>query len=80
MKNRRFEGGYLSLKFNVSDGRIQHLRYTAIFGKKDIRDIENLLKNIKFKEGIIYKTLNSLNFEEYFAGITTENFIECMFY
>jgi lipoate-protein ligase A len=80
-KSRRFEGGYLSLKFNVSDGRIQHLKiYGDFFGKKDIRDIENLLKNIKFKEGIIYKTLNSLNFEEYFAGITTENFIECMFY
>ncbi|NLU36442.1 MAG: lipoate--protein ligase [Clostridiales bacterium] len=80
-KSQRYSGGQLSLKYNVENGTIQELRiFGDFFGKKEISDIEKLLKGKQYKEKIVKETLESINFEEYMTGISVDNFIECMFY
>ncbi|NLC44052.1 MAG: lipoate--protein ligase [Clostridiales bacterium] len=80
-KSKRFEGGNLSLKFNVKNGTLQKLRiYGDFFGKKDVSDIEKLLIGKQFQEEAVRKELQQIDYEEYFTGITVDNFIECMFY
>lgn len=80
-KGRRFEGGKLELKFNVEAGKIVDIRiFGDFFGKKDTKEIEELLKNRDYREEAIIDVLGSLNFNEYLSGITLENFIECLFY
>lgn len=80
-KSQRYSGGQLSLKYNVENGTIQELRiFGDFFGKKEISDIEKLLKGKQYKEKIVKETLESINFEEYMTGISIDNFIECMFY
>jgi lipoate-protein ligase A len=80
-KSQRFEGGHLSIRFNVKDGNLQELKiYGDFFGKKDTSDIENLLKGKQFQEKVIRGMLQQIDYEEYFTGITIDNFIECMFY
>jgi len=81
-KSKRFDGGNLSLKFNVKDGYLNELKiYGDFFGKKDASEIEQLLKNQLYKDDVIRKLLLDIdNFNEYFSGISVENFIECMFY
>ena len=80
-KNQRYAGGQLSLKFNVEDGTLKDLRiFGDFFGKRDVSDIETLLKNKQFQEQVIHDALESIEFGEYFTGISVDNFIECMFY
>ncbi len=80
-KGKRFEGGNLSLKFNVKEGSLQELKiYGDFFGKKDVSDIEEQLKSKQFQEEVIRGALRQIDFEEYFTGITKDNFVECMFY
>ena len=80
-KSQRYEGGQLSLKYNVVDGTLQGLKiYGDFFGKQDIGDIEKLLMNKQFQEEAIRKVLQGIDFNEYFTGISVDNFIECMFY
>ncbi len=80
-KSQRYTGGQLSLKFDVKDGTLQELRiFGDFFGKRDVSDIEKLLKNKQYQEKIIRDALESIEFDEYFTGISIDNFIDCMFY
>jgi lipoate---protein ligase len=80
-KNKRFEGGNLSLKFNVKDGKLQGLKiHGDFFGRKDIAEIENILKNKEYKEDCIREVISSIDFKEYFSALNIADFVECMFY
>lgn len=80
-KGRRFEGGRLELKFNVEKGKITDIRlFGDFFGKKDTREIEELLKNQEYREETVRAALVSIDLNEYLSGITLDNFIECLFY
>lgn len=80
-KNKRFEGGSISLKFNVKDGKLQGLKiHGDFFGRKDVAEIENILKYKQYKEDSIREVLNSINFNEYFSALSIDDFVECMFY
>jgi lipoate---protein ligase len=80
-KGKRFAGGKLELRFNVSEGRVQALKiFGDFFGKKEVTEVEVLLTGKLYKEDIIKGALTSIDFENYFSAITIEDFIECMFY
>jgi lipoate---protein ligase len=80
-KGKRFAGGKLELRFNVSEGRVQALKiFGDFFGKKEVTEVEVLLTGKLYKEDIIKAALTSIDFENYFSAITIEDFIECMFY
>ncbi|WP_163192263.1 lipoate--protein ligase [Clostridium thermarum] len=80
-KAMRFEGGKLELSFNVKDGLLQGIKiHGDFFGKKDVKEAEDVLKGKQYREETIRAALEAIDFSEYFSAITIDNFIECMFY
>ncbi|MFQ3578991.1 MAG: lipoate--protein ligase [Bacteroidales bacterium] len=60
------------------DSIIEDIRiFGDFFSMKDVRDIENALKNIKLSKEEILKVLDNFDFEKYFYGIEKENFLNC---
>lgn len=80
-KGRRFAGGKLDLRFNVSEGKISSIKILGdFFGKNEVSELEELLIGKQYKEETLRKLLTDIDFENYFAGITVDDFVECMFY
>jgi lipoate-protein ligase A len=83
-KSKRYAGGKLDLRFNVKGGSISTIDYIKIlgdfFGKKEINELESKLTGTLYREENVRVVLNSLDFENYFANITIDDFIDCMFY
>lgn len=80
-KGKRYAGGKLELKFNVADGLIKKLKINGdFFGRKEVSELEPVLIGIKYRESDVRNSLKSTDFESYFAGISIEDFIDCMFY
>lgn len=80
-KGKRFAGGKLELKFNVIDGVIRKFKISGdFFGKKDVNELELKMLGQKYRQLDVKNLLESVDFENYFAGITIDDFIDCMFY
>lgn len=80
-KGKRYAGGKLELKFNVNDGLIKEIKINGdFFGRKEVNELETALLGVKYREADIRNTLANTDFESYFAGISVEDFIDCMFY
>lgn len=80
-KTRRFAGGNLDLRLDVQNGIIKQCKiYGDFFGQNELSELEELLVDSKFDEQAIRNILHSINFDEYFYGITIDDFIDCMFY
>lgn len=80
-KSKRYAGGGLDIRLNVQNGIIKECKiFGDFFGKKDVSEIENILTGTNFKEDSVFDVLGSVNFGEYFYGITIEDFVDCMFF
>lgn len=80
-KGKRFTGGKLELRLNVSDGEIKKIKINGdFFGKKEVNELEALFVQKKYRELDIKNLLENIDFENYFAGISITDFIDCMFY
>jgi lipoate-protein ligase A len=79
-KEERFAGGKLELKFNVTDGVIQDMNiFGDFFGKLNVAHFANMLNGNDYRETVIAELLDQVNFEDYFIGITREDFLHCLF-
>lgn len=83
-KNKRFAGGKLDLRFNVKGEKgstISHIKILGdFFGKKEIGELEKKLAGTLYREDEVRNLLRTIDFENYFANITINDFIDCMFY
>lgn len=81
LKNeKKFSGGTVEVDLNVSDGIIKDIKiYGDFFGKKDVKDVEEMLKGVKHSENDVIDVLSSIDIGEYFSNITLENLLEVMF-
>ncbi|MGF7396332.1 lipoate--protein ligase [Thermoanaerobacterium thermosaccharolyticum] len=81
LKNeKKFLGGTLEVDLNVSDGIIKDIKiYGDFFGKKDVKDVEEMLKGVKHAENDVKNALSSIDIGEYFSNITLENLLDVMF-
>ncbi|MGJ7044855.1 lipoate--protein ligase [Thermoanaerobacterium thermosulfurigenes] len=81
LKNeKKFSGGTVEVNLNVSDGIIRDIKiYGDFFGKKDVKDIEEILKGVKHSENDVKNALSSIDIGEYFSNITLENLLDVMF-
>lgn len=81
LKNeKKFSGGTVEVDLNVSDGIIRDIKiYGDFFGKKDVKDVEEMLKGVKHSENDVKNALSSIDIGEYFSNITLENLLEVMF-
>ena len=79
-QSKRYKGGNIDLRLNVKNGVITDFKiFGDFFGKKDIKEIEELVKNNRFKEGHIRDILKDIDFNDYFLNISLDEFLECMF-
>jgi lipoate-protein ligase A len=81
LKNeKKFSGGTVEVDLNVSDGIIRDIKiYGDFFGKKDVKDVEEMLKGVKHSENDVKNVLSSIDIGEYFSNITLENLLDVMF-
>ena len=80
VKTSRFAGGKVAFHLNVKDGMIKDCKIFGDFlGKENISDIENLLKNKKYKEEDVKEVLSDIPLNEYFYNITLDDLINCLF-
>jgi len=81
LKNeKKFSGGTVEVDLNVSDGIIRDIKiYGDFFGKKDVKDVEEILKGVKHSENDVKNALSSIDIGEYFSNITLENLLDVMF-
>lgn len=79
-REARFTGGKLELKFNVRDGLIQDLHiFGDFFGKKDVSELAQHLNGKQYRDDVIAHLLAQTSFEDYFMGITRDEFLNCLF-
>lgn len=79
-KYGRYEGGGVSFRLQVDNGKIQSVKIFGDFlGTKDITDIENALANTQFQPEAIKAKLSAFNLDEYFLKITLDNVLACLF-
>lgn len=79
-KYGRYEGGGVSFRLQVDNGKIQSVKIFGDFlGTKDITDIENALANTPFQHEAVKAKLSSFNLDEYFLKITLDNVLACLF-
>jgi len=81
LKNeKKFLGGTLEVDLNVSDGIIKDIKiYGDFFGKKDVKEIEDILKGVRHSESDVREALSFVDINEYFANISLENLIDVLF-
>ncbi len=79
-KSRRFPGGQLTLKFNVRRGLIDEIKiYGDFFGRRDVAELAELLRNTAYKKETLRNLLEAIPFANYFASISRDEFIACLF-
>ncbi|NLL49270.1 MAG: lipoate--protein ligase [Firmicutes bacterium] len=79
-KEERFAGGKLELKFNVTDGVIQDMNiFGDFFGRNNVHQFAKLLNGHDYRENVIAELLETVEFEDYFIGITRDDFLHCLF-
>jgi lipoate---protein ligase len=79
-KYGRYEGGGVSFRFNVDDGRIASCKIFGDFlGTKDIDSLERAFLNVPFERDHISQMLETLPLDDYFLKITKDNILSCLF-
>jgi lipoate---protein ligase len=76
----RYEGGGVSFRFNIEDGRIKNCKIFGDFlGTKDIGELEQLLVGTSFERSAVQKKLATTDVESFFLRITLNDVITCIF-
>jgi len=79
-KEERFSGGKLELKFNIRDGVISDMHiYGDFFSKSNVRHFAELLNGKDYRESTIAAVLDEVEYQEYFVGISKDDFLHCLF-
>lgn len=77
---KRFDGGIVEAQIKLKDDKIFDIKFFGdFFSKKDIADVENLLKGTDFVPKKITDTLNTINIDDYFSNITTHELLSVIF-
>lgn len=80
-KSKRYEGGNLDIRLNVHKGLILDFKiFGDFFGRSEISELENLLKENKYEEENVRKILKAIDLNMYLSNISEDDFIDCMFY
>jgi len=79
-KGGRFEGGFVEVLLKVDKGQIADVKIQGdFFGKKEISELELLLKNSKHEATSIKAILEKINLADYLAGVTADELLSCFF-
>ncbi|WP_321329567.1 lipoate--protein ligase [uncultured Ilyobacter sp.] len=80
-KRRRYDGGELDIRINVSEGIIDSIKiYGDFLGYRGTEEIEKVLTGKRFNEKELACCIKDLNIEKYFCDFREEEIIDCIFY
>ncbi|MBS3991383.1 MAG: lipoate--protein ligase [Erysipelothrix sp.] len=80
VNKKSVKSGILEIKADVEHGHIQTISFIKDYtGLKDVSDIEERLKNIRFVRSDIDHILNDYDLHEYFGEITKDELLSLMF-
>jgi lipoate-protein ligase A len=75
-KSRRFDAGEVEVRINVRDGRVTAIKFYGDFlSMRDVSEVEEKLKGLRYREEDIRKALGETNLKEYFGGISLEELL-----
>lgn len=73
----KYPGGNIEFSLNVDKGIINEIKFFGdFFGKKDVSNIEDLLKNVKHNESTIKFTLNNIDINDYFLNCNIDILVD----
>lgn len=73
----KYPGGNIEFSLNVDKGIINEIKFFGdFFGKKDVSNIEDLLKNVMHNESSIKFTLNNIDINDYFLNCNIDILVD----
>lgn len=80
-KVKRFEGGLLDIRLDVSKGTIEKIKFYGDFlSRRDISQLEGKLIGSRFEEEELRALLKDYELYDYLGAISLDEVIECLFY
>jgi len=80
-KRKRYDGGELDIRINVSEGRIDEIKiYGDFLGYRGTEEIEKVLTGKRFNEKELADCIKDVDIQKYFYDIKKEDIIDCIFY
>jgi lipoate-protein ligase A len=77
---RTEKSGTIEFDLDVHNGTILHIKiFGDYFGKRDTEEIESALTGVEHQEQVIRKKLESFNMDDYFAGLSVNEFLDGIF-
>ncbi|MBC7088210.1 MAG: lipoate--protein ligase [Tissierellales bacterium] len=77
---KRFPTGSIDLRLEIKSSIIHNAKiYGDFFGAKDISELENMLKNLKYDKDEVKNALSGIDITQYLGNITLEDFLELLF-
>ncbi len=81
LKRRRYRGGELDIRMNISHGMISEIKFYGDFlGYRGTEEFENILIGKKLQESEIIDAIKKIDIENIFGEINEDEIINCIFY
>lgn len=78
-RNRRLPSGKVEANINVEHGIIKDIKfYGDFFGVRDVAELGEKLKGVKYDRESIKEIIDQLEIKEYFMGVTNEEAIDIL--
>ncbi len=78
-RNRRLPSGKVEANINVAKGLINDIKFFGdFFGVRDVAELAQLLKGVKYDRQSISNVISKVNINEYFLGVTNEEAIDIL--
>lgn len=72
-RSNRYPAGKIEIYADVSESIIKNIKiYGDFFAFKDIEEVENILKNVKYDYNSIYTVLENININDYFSRMNID--------
>lgn len=80
-KRKRYAGGELDIRINVSEGKIDEIKiYGDFMGYRGTEEVEKILTGKRFDEKELTECINNLVIQQYFYDIKEDDIIDCIFH
>ncbi|MCR6106261.1 lipoate--protein ligase [Salipaludibacillus agaradhaerens] len=79
-RSKRFEGGTIDVRLNVSKGEITDCKiFGDFFGVGEVSDVEELLIGVKYEKNALHEALADVDMSYYFGKAPREGLIELIY-
>ncbi|WP_392486232.1 lipoate--protein ligase [Haloimpatiens sp. FM7315] len=76
----KFSCGLIQISIDIKEGIIRDIKINGdFFGKKDIAELEEVMKGARYEEKVLRECVDRININEFINNINKEEFIKLMF-